>query len=104
MLILISLTLLSSLNIHASCRISSSVIDSEDTPSFAKSNLSSSFDQGKHQAYPSLRLLLLKVLLYVLDCALNCKRCNETVVALRTPLIIYFFYTYERKITAVCYA
>jgi hypothetical protein len=29
---------------------------------------------------------------------------NETIVALRTPLLIHFIYPYETKITIVCYA
>jgi hypothetical protein len=29
---------------------------------------------------------------------------NETLVALRTPLLNHFIYPYERKITILCYA
>jgi hypothetical protein len=72
-LVLTSLTLSYFINIHASCRIGYNAVDLEVTPSFIKANLSSSFDQGKHQAYPSLGLSLLKLLLYGFDCPLKCR-------------------------------
>jgi hypothetical protein len=73
MLVPTLLTLLCFVNVHASCRIGSNAVDLEDTPSFAEANLSSSFDQGKHQAYLSLGLSLSKPLLYIIDCALKCR-------------------------------
>jgi hypothetical protein len=49
------LPLLSSINIHASCRIGSNALKSEEMPNFTKANPSSSFDQGKHQEFPFIR-------------------------------------------------
>jgi hypothetical protein len=59
------------INTLTSYRICSNTVNLEGTPSFNEANLSPSFDQGKHQAYPSLGLSLSSPLFYVLDCALS---------------------------------
>jgi hypothetical protein len=72
MLVLISLTLFPSINIHASCFIGSNAINIEEMSSFIEANPSSSFDQGKHSASSLYRVFALKFLDYVHDCALKC--------------------------------
>jgi hypothetical protein len=53
-------------NTLASYRIGSNTVDLEGMPSIAKANISPSFDQAKHQAYPSLGLSLSSPLLMLL--------------------------------------
>jgi hypothetical protein len=69
-----------------------------------KANFLPFLSKGMHRASSLYRVFTLQYLHYVNACALRLEEFNETIVALRTSLLIHFVYPYERKITIVYYA